>query len=119
MKKPLILIDLDGVLNSYKGDYKENHIPKPQKGVWEFLEDLSKNYIIKIFTTRKKNLVEPWLKKHNLDKYINDITNVKEPAFLYVDDRSITYSGDYKELQRAIIDFKPHWKLKQNNDNRA
>lgn len=46
MKKPLILIDLDGVLNSYKGDYKENHIPKPQKGVWEFLEDLSKNYII-------------------------------------------------------------------------
>ena len=45
---------------------------------------------------------------------------MKKPLILIdLDGVLNSYKGDYKELQRAIIDFKPHWKLKQNNDNRA
>ena len=36
--KKLILIDLDGVLNEYKGDYKENYIHPPKPDTKEFLK---------------------------------------------------------------------------------
>ena len=32
-KKKIILIDLDGVLNNYNGDYKEEYIPSIKKTV--------------------------------------------------------------------------------------
>ena len=70
-----IQIDLDGVLNTYCGNYDENKISAPRKGVKEFLEKLAKNYQIEIFTVRNIALVEKWLIKNKLDKYITNISN--------------------------------------------
>ena len=47
---------MDGVLNNYNGNFDENFIPEIKTGVKEFLEKLSLNYKIKIFTTRNKIL---------------------------------------------------------------
>lgn len=60
-----IAIDLDGVLNTYCGNYNENEIAPPKEGVHEFLAKLAENYKIEIFTVRNTKLTAKWLKKSN------------------------------------------------------
>ena len=105
-----ILLDLDGVLNTYNGKYEENIIPPLKTGAEEFLQQLAAEYIVVIFSTRKKELVELWLKENNLDKYINRVTNTKVPAFVHIDDRCIVFNGNYQDTIEKIKFFKPYWK---------
>lgn len=98
MKKKTILIDLNGVLNEYTGNYDVNNIPRMKFGADEFLKILSKKFELKIFTTRDRLKTSEWLKTNNLDKYISDVTNVKVPAWLIIDDRSITFNGNYENI---------------------
>ncbi len=108
--KKTILIDMDGVLNEYDGTFDENHIPKIKKGTPEFLEKLSENFEIKVFTTRNKILTSKWLIENNLDKLVKDITNVKELCWLYIDDRCIKFDGDFEDLKNKIDNFSPWYK---------
>ena len=78
MNKKTILIDLDGVLNNYKGNFNNEFIPEIKDGAKNFLKKLSMNYTIKLFTTRNKILASKWLIENGVDKYISDITNIKE-----------------------------------------
>ena len=108
--KKILLIDLDGVLNEYRGNFKNNYIEPPRQNTKEFLEKLSQKYEIKIFTTRNKFLTTKWLIKNELDKYISDVTNIKEPAtYIIVDDRCICFDGNYNNLSKAINTYKPYW----------
>lgn len=104
-----ILIDLDGVLNSYNGVFNKDIIPKPKQGVEKFLKELSQHAKLYIFTTRKKSLVLKWLKTNDLDKYFTDITNKKLPAYLYIDDRAICFNGNYNDLLNKIYNFNVYW----------
>lgn len=106
----LILIDLDGVLNEYRGDYDENYIPPIREGAFEFIKELSKNYKIKIFTSRKLMLTSDWVRSNGLSKYIEDVTNIKTPNYVMVDDRCINFSGDYAGLLEKIYKFSPWYK---------
>ena len=108
--KRTILIDLDGVLNEYKGNFNKDFIPDMKVGADEFLKKLSQEFEIKIFTTRNKLLTAKWLIKNNLDKYVEDITNVKDVAWLYVDDRTVCFEGNYLKTFENIKNFKPYWK---------
>lgn len=108
--KKTILVDLDGVLNEYKGNYSENIIPPIKKGAKNFLKQLSSNYTLKLFTTRNKLLVSKWLITNSIDKYINDITNIKEVCWLFIDDRTIKFKGNYISLLNEIENFKPWYK---------
>ena len=108
--KKLILIDLDGVLNEYKGDYDEKYIPQIKEGAFDFIKELSKRYRIKIFTSRNLILTVNWIMDNKLDKYIEDVTNIKSPSYLIIDDRCINFSGDYRELTGVISKFKPWYK---------
>ena len=106
-----ILIDLDGVLNEYgKEKFDKNSIPKIKDGAYEFIEKLSKSAKLYLFTTRNLMLSTKWLIKNNLDKYFEDVTNVKIPSYLYIDDRTICFKGDYKKTLEEIINFKVYWK---------
>lgn len=109
-KKKTILVDLDGVLNEYNGNFDENIIPEIKDGAIEFIQNLHQNFTIKIFTTRNKILTTKWLIKNNLDKYISDITDVKEPAYLHIDDRCICFDGNYNNTINQIQNFKPWYK---------
>ena len=104
--KKTILIDLDGVLNTYTGGFDPNFIPPIKDGAVEFLENLSKNYEIKLFTTRNKLLASKWLIENKIDSYFQDITNTKDVCYLYVDDRCVTFDGDYNSLNDKIENFK-------------
>jgi len=104
-----ILIDLDGVLNQYYGNYNANYIPPPAVGVEKFLKKLHENYKITIFTTRDIKLTAEWLKTYLLDKYVYDITNEKRPCYIFVDDRAICHNGDFNSTLKMINDFNVHW----------
>ena len=43
-------------------------------------------------------------------KYGDNITNVKEPSYLLIDDRCIKFDGNYYELQKQIENFKVWYK---------
>lgn len=109
-KKKTILVDLDGVLNQYNGTFDENIIPEIKDGAIEFVQNLHQNFTIKIFTTRNKILTAKWLIENNLDKYISDITDIKEPAFLHIDDRCICFDGNFNNTINQIQNFKPWYK---------
>lgn len=109
-QKYTVLIDLDGVLNEYKGDFKEDYIPPILDGAKEFLEKLSQKYKIKIFTTRNRLLASKWIIQYKIDNYISDITNVKEPAMFYIDDRGIKFNGNFEDLYNEIQNFRVWYK---------
>lgn len=104
-KLKTILIYLDGVLNNYNGKFDENFIPEIREGAEKFIKELYEHYIIKIFTTRNKILTVKWLMKYHLDKYIKDVTSIKEPAWLHIDDRCINFCGNYNEVTEKVANF--------------
>jgi len=106
-----ISVDLDGVLNIYNGHYDENIIPPIRDGAKYFLEKISNEYLVEIFTVRKKRLVKKWLKDNNISQYICNISNLKNPfATIFIDDRAINFTGNYEYTLQNIVDFKPYWK---------
>ena len=107
----IAMIDLDGVLNTYNGNFSEKEIPSIRKGAKEFLEELSKDFIIEIFTVRDKKITQEWLNKYQIDKYIQNITDKKNPkSSIFIDDRCLCFKGDFKKTLEQIRKFKPYWK---------
>ena len=105
-----LLIDLDGVLNNY--DRYTEDIPKIKKGAKEFLKKLynQNKYELVLFTTRNKLQAAKWLINNKIDKYFKEITNVKIPAYLSVDDRAVCFNNDFDKTLEEIRDFKTYWK---------
>ena len=110
MLKSTILIDLDGVLNTYTGYYDKNLIPPIKDGAYRFLEKLSQNFDIKIFTSRSKLLASKWIIENNLDKFVSDVTDVKSPAYLIIDDRCLNFKGNFNKLLSEIENFNVWYK---------
>ncbi len=110
MKRKTLMIDLDGVLNTYNGLYVENHISPIREGAVEFLETLSKKFFLVLFTSRNIELAQKWIKEHNIEKYFSKITNTKEPSYLIIDDRCIKFNGDFNDALEAIDNFKVWYK---------
>lgn len=108
--KKTILIDLDGVLNTYTGNFDKDFIPPIREGAFDFLKNLSKEYQIKLFTTRNKILASKWIAENNLSDFIDDITNIKELCYLYIDDRCIKFDGNYSVLTDKIKQFNVWYK---------
>jgi len=109
--KKTIMIDLDGVLDNYS-TYDKDSIPEIKTGAVDFIERLDKTgkYELVLFTTRSPKLATEWLIKNKIDKYFKDVTNVKYPAYIYLDDRAIQFRGDYKTTFDEIEKFNTYWK---------
>ncbi|MBQ3640439.1 HAD family hydrolase [bacterium] len=108
--KKVILIDLDGVLNSYRGEYNENYIEPVTVEAFQFIKDLSNEYRILIFTSRNLDLAAKWVKENNLENYVESVTNIKKPSYLIIDDRCITFDGKFSDLKNKINNFKVWYK---------
>ena len=54
--------------------------------------------------------IKLWLKNNDLTNYFSEITNIKKPAILQIDDRCINFKGDYTQTLTEIQNFKPWYK---------
>ena len=70
----------------------------------------NKNYDLVLFATRNNLEATKWLIKNGMDRYFKDVTSVKTPAYIYLDDRAIGFSGDFQTTLKQIEDFKVYWK---------
>lgn len=115
MYKKTLLIDLDGVLNTYTGKYDPDFIPPMRDGAKEFLAELcQKNFELVLFTTRPKNLAQQWCLENGLLDYFADVTNKKKAAWLIIDDRCINFNGSYEDIILQIPNFTPFYKTLNN-----
>ena len=110
MKKKTLLIDLDGVLNEYKGNYDENVLPALKEGALEFLQKLCEKFELVLFSTRNLQKVTIWVEENNLQGFFSDITNVKKLSYLILDDRCVRFTGDYAKALEEIENFKVWWR---------
>ena len=107
--RPVVALDFDGVMNKYHGWKGENTLYKPQTELPQFIKKVYKHYDIIIYTCRDIKHVYTWLEENKLRDYITSVTNLKPRAHVYIDDRAITYKGDYDETYKQIKEFKAWW----------
>jgi hypothetical protein len=99
-------IDFDGVIHDdSRGFFDGTIYGEPIPGALEAIEALSVNFRIIIFTAKAKpdrplingmtgaELVEQWLRKHDILKYVAEITSEKPRAFLYIDDKGYRFDN--------------------------
>tara|TARA_Y200000002_G_C22560069_1_gene612085 strand:+ start:366 stop:755 length:390 start_codon:yes stop_codon:yes gene_type:complete len=99
-------IDFDGVIHDdYLGFHDGTIYGKPIEGSLAAIKFLTNHFNIIIFTAKAKKdrplingktgvqLVGEWLKKHNILKYVSEITAEKPRAMLYVDDKGFRFDN--------------------------
>lgn len=114
-----IVFDFDGVIHSYDSGWQGYEVIPDEavEGIEDVLKGLKKKgFKIVIVSARcidkdGKEAIESWLKLHGLYDYIDDITDTKPPALIYIDDRAICFDGNTKTLMSKILNFKP-WNKK-------
>lgn len=109
-QKPIVCVDLNGVLDAYTGWKHPDHWDAPRPGAENFLRELTEHgFDVVIFTTRHHVQVRRWLDQHGLLAYVAAVTRKKPPAHVFVDDRAVCFRGDFDEALEQIVTFKAHW----------
>ncbi|MCU1273832.1 MAG: hypothetical protein JWO48_1263 [Bryobacterales bacterium] len=108
--RPIVCVDLDGVLNLFDGWKSAEYFHPPRPGAAEFLRRLNEmGYRVVIFTVRWAPHVEQWLREHSLAEYVSEVTDKKPPAHVYIDDRAVCFEGDFDSALGKVTEFKAHW----------
>ena len=110
-RKLTVCVDLNGVLDKFSGwtgKYEDYPVREDAADLLAGLQALQ--YRVVVFTART-NLegVNNWLSENELEQYVDEVTNIKPPAHVYIDDRAIQFNGDVHDVLKQIIAFKPHW----------
>jgi adenylylsulfate kinase len=111
-KRKTISIDFDGVIHKYSKGFQgvDNAYDPPMEGAIESIEKLyNEGYILKILSSRPKEVIYPWLEKYGLSKYIKEVSNHKFPATVYIDDRGFLF----KNWEQCLTELQSHPKLKK------
>lgn len=122
-----ICFDFDGVFHTYEHGWTwATDIPDPPVDLEQMKEELCDlsfgyQYRIVILSTRcstldGKTAVWKWLEKYDLDIYVDEITSEKPPAVVYVDDRGLTFNGDWHGLADKIAKFES-WTERRKNES--
>ena len=127
-KKPILVLDFDGVLNSYTSGWKgADVIPDPPvPGAIRFLLDASRVFTVTIYSSRSKTeagrvAMRNYIEAHaaaELEQWeqVQELMTAllfaseKPPAFLTIDDRAITFTGTWPDIV-TLLAFKP-WNKK-------
>ena len=106
-----ICLDFDGVIHSYKSGWQgESNIPDPPiHKVDVAIRKLRKHFHVVVYSARCRNedgvlAIRRWLAKHNIE--VDEVCHHKPPAFVYVDDRAVAFTGDWDETIAAIHAFR-------------
>jgi len=108
--RPLVCVDLDGVLNTFDAWVAPEYFHPPRPGAREFLKRLHDNgFRVCIFTCRWWEWTARWLEENGMAEYVESVTDKKPPAIAYVDDRAICFTGDFSATYQQILCFRPFW----------
>jgi hypothetical protein len=107
---PIVCVDLNGVLDRYKGWKHSEHWDPPRAGAERFLHTLvERGFSVVVFTTRHPVSARRWLREHGLMRYVSAVTNRKPAAHVFVDDRAVCFTGDFDATLQCVLAFKAHW----------
>lgn len=127
MSKPILCLDFDGVIHSYSSGWKGASVVSdpPTEGAMRFIWDASARFRIAIFSSRSrqaggKAAMQAWLAKHFREHWASDRTQAddilaeiewpeeKPAAMLTIDDRALTFSGDWADYPiDRLLAFQP------------
>ncbi len=136
IKKPITLsMDFDGVIHSYSQGWLDGSVyDKPVPGSLEFISEIMWKHQISVFVLSTRNSyqikewfdnvvfkdterlfqttvipenIERWEEKCNLG-----ITNKKLQASIYLDDRALTFDGDFDNLIPKLYAFQTWMNIK-------
>ena len=129
-RRPIICVDFDGVIRSYKSGWQGvNKVPdEPVKGALEWLEQMldvpdcicsmaprSKVQIV-IYSSRSKSFrgrraMKKWFAKWMGREFLEVLKFpiMKPPAYLTIDDRAMTFKGEFPTI-KEMLDFKPWYR---------
>jgi len=119
-KTKTIAVDFDGVIHGYSKGWQDGKpYDEPVKGSKEAMEKLiSEGYHVMIYTTRcnpdylegsdvdRIQDVKDYLSKHKIPYSEIYTGNGKPKATTYVDDRAITFKGDWSQTINEINTFE-------------
>lgn len=101
-----LAIDFDGVIHNYdKGFHDGTCYGEPLNGSLEAVKTLASKYKIVIYTAKARldrplvngktgiEHVQEWLEKHEIMKYVHEITAIKPRALLYIDDNCYRFNN--------------------------
>ena len=113
-EKNSIAIDFDGVIHrNSKGFHDGTIYDDAIEGSYESLEKISKTYRIMLFTCKANpnrpqidgrtgvELVEEWLEKHDMLKFVDRVVWGKPNAKFYIDDKGIRFIN-WKDTLKEI-----------------
>ncbi len=105
--KKTVAIDFDGVIHKYSSGWKgDDIIPDGMVESSDFsIRLLRRKYNVVIFSCRAKtqsgkDAIKKWLDEHNIQ--VDDITNIKPHAFIYIDDKGAKFNGNWEEILDLI-----------------
>ena len=113
-RKKIICFDFDGVIHSYINGWAgiDLAIDLPVAGIPETIDKLrvSGKYKIVIYSSRCSQeagiqCIKDYCAEYNI--YYDEVTNIKPPAFLTIDDRCIAFNGVADDLFYKIENFTP------------
>jgi hypothetical protein len=128
VRKPLLCLDFDGVIHSYKSGWKGESIvdDPPVPGAIEFIYTCLLRYRVAIYSSRSSsdagvNAMQRWLERWCRQEHILggewwkeiEWPRHKPAAFLTIDDRAITFTGTFPTLY-YISQFKPWFEENQS-----
>lgn len=127
-RKPILALDFDGVIHSYTSGWKgADVIPDPPvEGVFDFLYEAIKVFDVQIYSSRSGqeggiNAMQIWLRQYE-NRYRVDngldfknplcdaisFPTEKPPAMITIDDRALTFTGNWKDFNpEKLLNFKP------------
>lgn len=111
-----IAIDFDGVIHAYSKGWHDGTIyDQPIPGALETIRNLMTQHAVAIFTSRNTTHVAAWMTERGFRCHVGHegkfwntrgsilVTNRKIPAAVYLDDRGVQFTGDWKT---AVTDMQ-------------
>lgn len=113
-----LMIDFDGVLASYDGNFSKDRLGLPHPGALDAVRQyVTKGFRVVVYTTRAKDregalAVRDWLALNGFDALVAPdsiyVSAFKIPAVAYIDDRAWRFCGEWPSALELDA-FKPWW----------
>lgn len=119
MPKPILCLDFDGVCHSYISGWQGvDIIPDPPvEGLEDFLKEAMQVFDIHIYSSRSsehngRHAMAEWFVQNISLEVCHSLRFpiTKPSAFITIDDRAITFTGTWPDVQE-LLTFKP-WNKK-------